>query len=94
MRGRFGFDLAEPGCCAGSEEAFGKGEPGWIHEDCVAVGVRFGGEAGDTFGLRGKADAGGVPRRVLVEIGADVGRYLGEGFLVDEVAEIKAAIAD
>lgn len=94
MRGRFGLDVAEPGWCAGSEEAFGDGEPGWVHEDCVAVGVRFGREAGDTFGLRGEADAGGVPGGVLLEIGADVGRYLSEGFLVDEVAEIEAAIAD
>lgn len=94
MGGRFGFDIAEPGWCADSEEAFGKGEPGWIHEDCVAVSVRFGGEAGDAFGLRGEADARGVPGGVLVEIGADVGRYLGEGLLVDEVAEIEAAVAD
>lgn len=94
MGGRFGLDIAEPGCCAGSQEPFGKGEPGWVHEDCVAVGVRFGREAGHTFGLRREADAGVVPGRVLLEIRADVGRYLSEGFLVDEVAEIEAAIAD
>lgn len=94
MRGRFGFDIAEPGWCASREEAFGKGKPGWVHEDCVAVSVRFGGEAGDAFGLWREADAGGVPGGVLVEIGADFGRYLGDGLLVDEVAEIEAAVAD
>lgn len=94
MGGRFGLDIAEPGWCAGSEEPFGKGEPAWVHEHCVTVGVRFGSEAGDAFGLRGEADAGGVPRGVLLEIRADVGRYLIEGFLVDEIAEIEAAIAD
>lgn len=94
MGSRFGLDIAEPGRCAGSQEPFGKGEPGWVHEHCVAVGVRFGREAGDTFGLRGEADAGGVPRGVLLEIRADIARYLIEGFLVGEVAEIEAAIAD
>lgn len=94
MGGRLGFDVAEPGWCAGSENALGKGKPAWVHEDCVAVAVRFGGEAGDTFGLRGEADAGGVPGGVLLEIRADVSRNLGEGLLVDEVAEIEAAVAN
>lgn len=94
MGGRFGLDIAKPGWCAGSEETFGKGKPGWVHEHCVTVAVRFGREAGDTFGLRGEAYARGVPGGVLLEIWTDVGRYLIERFLVDEVAEIEAAIAD
>lgn len=93
MGGRFGLDIAEPGWCAGSEEPFGKSEPGWVHEHCVTVGVRFGREAGDTFGLRGEADAGGMPGGVLLEIWTDFGRYLIDGFLVSEVAEVEAAIA-
>lgn len=94
MGGGFGLDIAEPGCCFDCEDAFGEVEPGGVHEDFVAVAVRFSGESGDAFGLGREADAGGVPGGILFEIGADIGNYLGDGVLVDEVAEIEAAVAD
>jgi len=77
---------------SGSEELVADGEVEAVERDGFSEGLGLADEAHDAAGFGGEEVA--VPGLVGVEVGADVGFYLAEGGLGEEVADEAAASLD